>query len=130
MKKDEIIKYWLKSADADLKVMNSLLKNRHYAWALFLGHLVTEKLLKAVYVKNIGMDVPYIHNLVRIAEESKLELTEEQKDFLAEVTTFNIKARYSDYKGRFHRKATKKFTECYITKIKEFRKWLLKKIKK
>jgi len=130
MTKDEIINYWLKSADTDLKAMNSLLKNRHYVWALFLGHLITEKLLKAVYVKNIGTDVPYIHNLVRIAEESKLDLTEKQKDFLAEVTTFNIKARYSDYKGRFRKKATRKFTECYIAEIKEFRKWLLKKIKK
>ncbi|MBM4145016.1 MAG: HEPN domain-containing protein [Nitrospira sp.] len=57
-------------------------------------------------------------------------LTEEQKDFLDEVTTFNIKARYPDYKGRFYKKATKKFTEHYIKEIKEFRKCLIKNIKK
>lgn len=130
MTRDEIIEYWLDSANADFKAMNSLFKNGHYVWALFLGHLVIEKLLKAIYVKNVGVDAPYIHNLVRIAEDTKLGLTEKQKDFLAEVTTFNIKARYPDYKGRFYRKASKEFTVHYIKGIKEFRKWLLKKIKK
>jgi HEPN domain-containing protein len=31
--------------------MGSMFKSGHYVWALFLGHLVLEKLLKAVYVK-------------------------------------------------------------------------------
>lgn len=60
---------------------------------------------------------------------AKLQLTEAQKDLLDEVTTFNIKARYPDYKGRFYKKATKRFTENYILKIKEFRRWLIKRIK-
>lgn len=92
---------------------------------MFLGHLVIEKLLKAVYVKNVSVDVPYIHNLLRIAEDIKLGLTEKQKDFLAEVTTFNIKARYPDYKGRFYKKASKRFAERYIGEIKEFKRWLI-----
>lgn len=130
MKKDEIINYWLNSADKDFKAMNSLFRSGHYIWALFLGHLVIEKLLKAAYVRNIDTNAPYIHNLAKIAEEARLELTEGQKDFLDEITTFNIKARYPDYKGRFYRKASKEFTVHYIKGIKEFRKWLLKKIKK
>ena len=130
MTKDKVIDYWLNSSNTDLKAMKSLFRSGHYIWALFLGHLVIEKLLKAVYVKNIDTNVPYIHNLTKVAEEAKLELTEEQKDFLDEVTTFNIKARYPDYKGRFYKKATKKFTEHYIKEIKEFRKCLIKNIKK
>jgi len=35
--------------------MQSLLENRHYTWALFVGHLVLEKLLKALYVKNADL---------------------------------------------------------------------------
>jgi HEPN domain-containing protein len=130
MTKDKVIDYWLNSSNTDLKAMKSLFRSGHYIWALFLGHLVIEKLLKAVYVKNIDTNVPYIHNLTKVAEEAKLELTEEQKDFLDEVTTFNIKARYPDYKGRFYKKATKKFTEHYIKEIKEFRRCLIKNIKK
>ncbi len=129
MRKEEIIDYWVSSSNKDLKAMRSLLKNGHHIWALFLGHLILEKLLKAIYVKKVNTNIPFTHNLVKLAEKAKLSLTEEQKDLLDEVTTFNIKTRYPDYKGRFYRRATKRFTEEYILKIKDFRQWLIKKIK-
>lgn len=129
MTKDEIIRYWLSSSDNDFQAMESLFNNEHYAWALFVGHLVIEKLLKAYYMKNVNTDIPYSHDLSSIARKAGLTLAEEQEDFLDDVTTFNIKARYPDYKNRFYRKATGKFTENYITRIKEFRKWLIEKIK-
>ena len=124
MKREDIIEYWINSAQEDFEVMNSLLDKSHHAWALFTGHLVIEKLLKAYYVKQIGVEAPHTHDLIKIAEACKLSLTEAQKDFLDEVTTFNIKARYPDYKNRFKKKATKEFTGKYVDKIKEFRTWL------
>ncbi len=90
--------------------------------------MVVEKLLKAYYVKNIDNDVPRIHGLLKIAERANLELSEEQKDFLDEVTTFNIKSRYPDYKKRFYKKATREFAEIYINRVKEFKQWLIRKI--
>lgn len=130
MTKDEIAAYWIRASDVDFHAMESLFKNGHYMWSLFVGHLVIEKLLKAYLVKYGSSEIPYIHDLVKIAEKADILLTERQKDFLDEVTTFNIKARYPDYKNRFYGKATKEFTKRYIIKIKEFRQWLLKKIKK
>lgn len=129
MTKDEIIKYWLNSSDIDYKAMESLFDNGHYVWALFIGHLVVEKLLKSYYIKNVGSDFPQIHHLLKIAEKSNLELTEVQKNFLLEVTAFNIKARYPDYKYKFYKKATKTFTEKYINEIRGFRQWLIEKIR-
>lgn len=117
------------SADVDFKAMDTLFVNGHYVWALFIGHLVIEKLLKAYYVKVIDTHVPQIHHLLQIAQQTNLELLENQKDFLLEVTTFNLKTRYPDYKQRFYQKATKEFAKGYIQKIKEFRKWLIDKIK-
>lgn len=91
-------------------------------WAF--GHRETVESLQ-----NVNIEIPHIHDLTKIAEKANLVLSEEEKDSLDEVTTFNIKARYPDYKSRFFRKATREFTESYVTKIKEFRKWLLGKIK-
>ena len=88
-----------------------------------------EKLLKALYVKTVDAKIPFTHDLTKIALKSGLLLTEEQKDLLDAVTAFNIKARYPDYKGRFYRKATKRFAENYIEQIKDYRKWLVKKVK-
>ncbi len=130
MTRDEIVEYWIGSSDVDFQAMENLFNHGHYAWALFIGHLVIEKLLKAYYAKNVNISAPPIHDLTKIAEKGNLDLSEKQKDFLDEVTTFNIKARYPDYKNRFYRKATKEFTENYIAKIKEFRLWLIEEIKK
>jgi HEPN domain-containing protein len=129
MDKESAIIYWVESAAGDEEAMDTLLGNGHYSWALFIGHLVIEKLLKAYYIKNKDLNFPHIHQLLRIAEEAGLTLSDEQKDFLLEITTFNIKARYADYKSRFHKKATREFTEAYIIKIREFREWLQMKIK-
>lgn len=129
MEKSEIVKYWLHSSDIDYKAMESLFDGGHYVWALFLAHLVIEKSLKVYYTENVDMNVPRIHDLLKIAQNGNLQLTEEQMDFLDEVTTFNIKTRYPDYKNRFYQKATREFTESYIVKVKEFREWIIKKIK-
>ena len=114
MERDEIVRYWRKSSDDDYQVMQSLFANRHYVWALFLSHLVVEKLLKAYHVKNVDTNYPRIHNLVEIAAKATLDLSPEQKVFLVELTTFNLKERYPDYKNRFQKKATRQFAESKI----------------
>lgn len=124
MTKSELIKYWLQTSDKDFKTMENLFQSKDYHWALFMGHLVIEKLLKAYYIQNKDENCPFIHNLYRLAEDANLSLVEEQKDFLNLVTTFNIRARYPDYKYKFYQKCTKEFTETNIQKIKEFRTWI------
>lgn len=124
MEKKELISFWIESSYRDFRAMEDLFKKGHYTWALFVGHLVIEKLLKAYYVENMDIHPPLIHNLLRIAEKSKLELSEEQKDLLVTVTTFNIQARYDDVKREFYHKCSKEFTEVWIDKIKGFRKWI------
>jgi hypothetical protein len=76
----------------------------------------------------VDTNYPRIHNLVEIAVKVELDLSTEQKGFLVELTTFNLRARYPDYKNRFQKKATRPFAEKKITETKEFRQWLLKKI--
>ena len=70
-------------------------------------------------VKNNESNVPIrIYNLLKISEESKLELTEEQILFLNRVTNFNLETRYPDYKLDFFKSCTKEFAEENIKKIK------------
>ena len=124
MNKIDLIKYWIDSSDKDFLTMNHLFQKKDYHWSLFIGHLVIEKLIKAHYVKNVDNNPPYIHNLLRLAEKSNLQLSEDQKDFVVTVTTFNISARYDDYKMDFYKTCTKKFTKKWIEEIKGFRKWI------
>ena len=56
MKKDEIIQYRIKSSDEDFEVMIDLSNLKKYSYALFFGHLVIEKLLKAYYVPKLPIE--------------------------------------------------------------------------
>jgi HEPN domain-containing protein len=127
-KKEEMIAYWRKSAEADLVVAEHLFEKGDYHYCLFIGHLVLEKALKALYVKRKDLKIPYKHSLPLLAQKAGLELCEEQETFLEEVTDFNIEARYPDIKFSFFKRCTKEFTEDYFKRIKEFYQWLKVKI--
>ena len=128
MRKDELIKYWIDSSDRDFLAMGHLYEKGDYSWSLFVGHLVIEKLLKAWYVQNISNTPPFVHDLVRLAEKGALSLDEDQMDLLDTISTFNIRARYDDYKMEFQRKCTQEFTAQWLNTIKEFREWTKTKL--
>lgn len=52
--KQKLVDYWRKTAKHDFEIMKSLFKTKHYDASLFFGHIVLEKILKALIVKNIG----------------------------------------------------------------------------
>lgn len=123
----EIVEFWVKTAAEDFSAMEDLVKTKHNNWALFLGHIVIEKLLKAVYVKVNVSYPPLIHNLLRLAEKSKIELETEMIEILSTITTFNIEARYDSYKKEFDKLCTDEFTSKWFEIIKETREWILTK---
>ena len=91
-----------------------------------MGHLVIEKLLKALYAKN-NKKAPYApksHDLLHLAEKTDLELTDRQEDLLDTITRFNMNARYDDYKKEFYLKCTDEYTEQQLKNIEEVRGWL------
>ncbi len=127
--KNKLIKYWIDSSDDDYDTMIAMYDSKKYNWALFIGHLMIEKLLKALYVKNNNDYPPFIHNLLRLAEKCDLKLTDEQKLFLVTVTAFNINARYDDYKMSFQQKCTTEYTSTWIENLKINRQWIKTRIK-
>jgi len=121
---DKIVKHWVETSEDDYQTMLSLYLSKSYGWALFLGHISIEKLLKAVYVKKHQKHSPFLHNLYRLAELSEIELTDKQSDWLDKITSFNINARYDDYKREFYTLCTEEFAEDWIEKIKILRSWI------
>ena len=129
MTKEEHVRYWLESAAHDLDAAESLFQSKKYDWCLFLGHLVLEKVLKALYVNaNNNKMPPRIHNLSRLADLSALALTEEQRLFLDKINDFNLDVRYPDYQQEFYKQCTRESTEPYFTKIKEYYEWFKSQI--
>jgi len=72
-----IINYWLDSADQNYSTMQNLYNSKDYSWSLFLGHLLLEKTLKAIYVKKFKKHAIFTHDLLRLAKKIDLQLNEE-----------------------------------------------------
>ena len=64
---EKIVKHWLDSSEKDFQTMVHLHESRDNHWALFLGHVVIEKLLKAHVVKKTSAHAPFTHDLLRLA---------------------------------------------------------------
>lgn len=74
------VKYWVESSDSDFRAMNKMVKSKNYAWSLFVGHLVLEKLLKANYVLKTNRQAPFTHNLSKIADKCGMQMSDETKE--------------------------------------------------
>ena len=106
---EEKLQYWLDSAKNDQETAQKLFEAGKYDWCLFLWHLVIEKLLKARLTKE-NKEVPAIHDLKTLSKNSLIDFTQEDLTWLIEITSFNISARYDDYKRSFYLKADREYT--------------------
>ncbi len=128
-KSERIYMHWIEMSDKDFETMQHLYQSKDMHWALFLGHLLLEKLLKAYITKLTNNVAPFTHDLSRLAQFASLSFSNEQLDWLDTITTFNINARYDDYKQAFYKKCTPEFTENWIAKIKLLQQWIKEKLK-
>ncbi len=90
------IAHWRKGAEEDWEVAQELVSRRRIRHGLFFAHLSLEKILKAHVCCKIRDIAPPVHNLTRLANLSGLPIEEDFRDVLADVSPFNIEARYPD----------------------------------
>ncbi len=121
---DKFVNHWIESSDRDFRTMKNLYKSKDYSWSLFIGHLVIEKLLKAIYIKKKQEHPVPIHDLTRLAIKADIDCSDEILNQLDTITTFNINARYEDVKQSFYIKCTKEFAETWIDQITGIRTWI------
>ena len=128
MNNTELVRYWFESSDNDYETMQVLYKTKKTTWCLFIGHLVIEKLLKGIYARNNTENpiAPKIHNLILLSQKAKLIVPANIREKIQIINTFNISARYDDYKRSFDNKCTDNYTEMQVRNIEEVREWLKK----
>jgi HEPN domain-containing protein len=126
MNQKELIDYWCTSAAHDLNAMDNLFSTGNYDWALFIAHIVIEKVLKARWVFDHGSAVPpKTHGLDKLARETMHPFLPEQLAWIVQANDFNIEARYPDYKMQFYRRATKEFATENIKKARDIYQCIL-----
>jgi HEPN domain-containing protein len=117
------VDFWLKSASENMVDMRSNLKSKRRVAALFFGHLAIEKTLKALCAAKQA-NIPFDHKLLKLAKEAGLILSIIQETELGVITSFNINARYDDYKQRFHQLCTPQYTAKWTATINTWYKYL------
>ena len=113
----EHINYWQITARHDYETMLGLFKIKRYSDALFFGHIVLEKILKALVVKATKKEAPKIHDLVRLGKLSEIDLTLDEWESLKMVNRFNMRTRYPDIKFQFYKLSDAKYTKENLDKI-------------
>ena len=111
MSQSEVITRWLDGAKRNLETARDLVKTGHYDWALFVGQLAIEKLLKSLVIAKTNESPPLVHDLVKLADIADIELSDQQRNDLVTITRFHIQARYDDVKYELYKTATKEYTK-------------------
>ncbi len=130
MTQEEKVQYWLEIANYDLDTAEDLFKSKRWLYVAFMCHQVIEKTLKAYWSAKREDIPPYIHNHKRLAEGCGLyeQLSEEQKDFINAISTYNIQARYPEYKEQLTRELTASTCRYLIDTTKELQSWIKQKL--
>ena len=108
MIRKQIINSLVFKSEKDAQTAKDIYQQNHYDWSLFIWHLAIEKILKAK-IATLNKEIIFTHDLVRLAKKAEIPLDQTLIAQLNEITTFNIEARYDDYKLSFYKKADKKY---------------------
>lgn len=121
---------WLKRARYDLNTAVALMDSRKYLYVAFMCQQTVEKTLKAILIRR-GKEVLPVHNLVRLAELSGIytQMTDAQKEFLADLTPYAIAARYGDYKRSLSEIINRRKAQKLLAETEALFKWLKQKLK-
>ncbi len=127
MSNEQMIKNWLLKAEKDVETAEDLYKSKHYDWCLFIWHLAIEKVLKAK-IMSLEKEYLFTHKLINLAKLAEYPIDKKTLEQLREITSFNIEARYDDYKLSFYKKATKEYASKWIIICNNFYKLIIKSI--
>lgn len=87
-------KDWFDGALVDLEEARSALVNSRVNWALFAAHQSIEKALKAAFIILKRDRPPRTHDLVRLINELGIELPEDLRVGISELSPYYVIARY------------------------------------
>lgn len=121
---EKTVQYWREGAEYDLGVADAMLDAKKYPYALFMGHLAIEKLLKAIVVQKIKAHAPHTHSLPLLASRSGLEISDEMIKKVAGFMEFHLEARYPEERSAFYKKCTGDFASTNLNEIKKVYAWL------
>ena len=124
------IDYWFNLCDEDLITAKWLLDGKRLLHMAFFCHQIIEKALKATVASVTGEIPPKTHDLKKLAKYGNVfnSFSDKQLDFLIEIDSFNIEARYPDYKIKIEETLSDEKCEKILKETEVFLCWIKKEL--
>ena len=126
---EERYSYWIDLAEYDLETAKAMLKTKRFLYIGFMCHQSIEKAIKAYHWKKIETEPAYIHNLLRLAEQSELinQFNETHTALINELNPLNIEARYPRAKEELLKKLNLQKCKSLLKQTEELLEWIKNK---
>ena len=124
--KNKQVKEWFIQSDYDLETAYAMLKTGRFVYCIFMCHLTVEKALKGLIVKKFNKVPSKIHNLIFIADELDLVMTEDQLKFIYKLNALSITTRYPDELKKLIKVYNLETTEQILNNTKKIHQWIKK----
>ncbi len=118
------VEYWFSSAYDDLESAKVLINNKRYLQGLFFCHLVIEKAIKALVVKQTSEIALRSHNLLYLSEIAEIIFNEEDEIFLGILMKYQLQGRYPDYQPAI---PSEEKVNNYLRKTENLLLWIRQK---
>ena len=127
--KDDFAKssYWIEMAEYDIQTAEAMQQTARYLYVGFMCHQAVEKALKGRFVRfKPHDDLPFIHNLVRLAKAAEVfdSMDMDQQRLLIELQPLNIEARYPKKKDEVFKSLSKERCAKLVIDAKGLVTWI------
>ena len=121
------VKYWVDLSRYDVETAKAMLASGRYLYVLFTCQQSIEKMLKALVVQSTGSFPPKIHDLVKLATIAKIDVENDQKEFLAKLNYYYLETRYPRELTEISKQIKKASAIEFYNNTKKMLKWLRSK---
>jgi HEPN domain-containing protein len=87
---------WIESSNYDIKTADHMYATKRYVYVLFMCHLATEKLIKAIYEATYEKIPPKSHNLVTLLQAIEVDVPEEKLKTIESLNDISVVTRYPE----------------------------------
>ena len=125
---DEDVRNWVAISEYDLGTAEVLLAGGRWLAVLVSCQQALEKILKALIADHSGEMPRRIHGLVELAMDADVEMSQEQKIILSDLTIYYIETRYPTQFSGLEEDIDKEVATKILEQTKEMSKWLRAKL--